>query len=196
VSEVLAALIAASDSATRVILPKKDELIWGTIAFVLLFAFLAKAVFPKVREMLEQRTERVRGQLEAADRSKQEADQMLEQYRAQLADARGEVQRIIDEGKRTAEAVRQELVARAEQEAADIVSRARADVAGERDRAMQQLRTTVGELSLQLASRVIERELSSSEAHRALIDRAIQELSVSGGNGQVGGDGQAGGPTA
>lgn len=187
---MLAILLAqAEDHTNKFILPQKDELIWATLAFVILFVFLAKAVFPQVKELFEQRTERIKGQLEAADRQKQEADQLLEQYRAQLADARAEVQRIIDEGKRTAEAVRQEMVSRAEQEAQEIVARARADVAGERERAVQELRTTVGELSLELASRVIERELTSSEAHRALIDRAIQDLAASGGNGHGAGGG-------
>jgi F-type H+-transporting ATPase subunit b len=189
---MVAVLLAQeSDQTNKFILPATDELIWATIAFVILFVFLAKFVFPQIRKMFEQRTERIKGQLEAADRSKQEADQLLEQYRAQLADARAEVQRIIDEGKRTAEAVRQEMVSRAEQDAQEIVGRARADVAGERDRAVQELRTTVGELSLQLASRVIDRELTSSDAHRALVDRAIQELGTSGGNGH-GGDGGPG----
>lgn len=167
------------------VLPAPDELLWGSLAFGILAILMIKFVFPKLRQALEERSQKIQGQIEEAERVKREADQVLEQYRTQLAEARAEVQKIIEEGKRTADALRQDLVAKAEQQAQEIVAKAQADVAGERDRAMQQLRTTLGELSIQLASRVIEKELSGSEAHRALVDRAITEVAGSG-NGHGG----------
>jgi F-type H+-transporting ATPase subunit b len=168
--------ILAADSTDLRILPHTDELILATIAFGILVAFLVKKVFPRVKKGLEDRTAKIQGQLEEAERTKREADQVLEQYRAQLAGARAEVQKVIDEGKRTAEALRADLVARAEQEAQEIVRRAQADVAGERDRAIQQLKQTMGELSIELAARIIEQDLKNNEAARSLVDKAIQEL--------------------
>jgi F-type H+-transporting ATPase subunit b len=179
---MLAILAAEGDLK---ITPDLGELILATIAFGLLVAFLVKKVFPRLKQALEDRTAKIQGQLEEAERTKREADQVLEQYRAQLADARTEVQRIIDEGKRTADAMRGELVAKAEAEAAEIIRRAQADVAGERDRAMQQLRRTVGDLSIQLASRVIEQEIRNADAARQLVDKAIDDLArTPAGNGQ------------
>jgi len=178
---MLAILAAEGDLK---ITPDLGELILATIAFGLLVAFLVKKVFPRLKQSLEDRTAKIQGQLEEAERTKREADQLLEQYRAQLADARTEVQRIIDEGKRTADALRADLVAKAEAEAAEIVRRAQTDVAGERDRAMQQLRRSVGDLSIQLASRVIEQEMRNADAARQLVDRAIDELAGTSGNGQ------------
>lgn len=166
------------------VLPAADELLWGSLAFLVLVGALLKFVFPRLKKGLEERTKRIQGQLEEAERTKRDADQVLEQYRAQLNDARQEVQRIIDEGKRTAEALKADIVAKAETEAREIVQRAQADVAGERDRAVAQLHDTLRDLSIQLASRVIDKELSSSESHRALVDRAIEELSASG-NGRA-----------
>lgn len=177
----------AEDVAEKVeqlqVTPKPDELVWGSLAFLVLVVVLSKLAFPKLKQTMEERSRRIQGQLEDAERTRREADQVLEQYRQQLGDARAEVQRIIDEGKRTAEALRQELVQRAEREAQDIVGRARADVAGERDRAMVELRDTLADLSIQLASRVIEKDLSTSEAHRQLVDRAITELAGNGHRG-------------
>jgi F-type H+-transporting ATPase subunit b len=174
---MLAILLAqAEDETGKFILPHKDELIWATIAFVILFAFLAKAVFPQVRKMLEQRSERIRGQLQAAEDSKSEADRVLDQYRQQLGQARQEAQGIIEEAKRTAESLRRDLVARAEREAQEIVSRARAEVTGERDRALAELRTSVGELTIELTKRVIQRELANEPAQRAYVDQTIAEL--------------------
>jgi F-type H+-transporting ATPase subunit b len=177
--------ILAADSTDLRILPHTDELILATIAFGILVAFLVKKVFPRVKKGLEDRTAKIQGQLEEAERTKREADQVLEQYRAQLAGARAEVQKVIDEGKRTADALRADLVAKAESEAQEIVRRAQADVAGERDRAIQQLKQTMGELSIELAARIIEQDLKNNEAARSLVDRAIQELAATpSGSGQ------------
>jgi F-type H+-transporting ATPase subunit b len=178
----LAQEASPSPESSLKVLPDGSELLYGTIFFVLLFLALWKFVFPKMTEMLNKRTASIQGKLEEADHVKRDADQVLEQYRAQLAEARTEVGKIIEEGKKTAEALRADLVRKAETEAQEIVARARQDVAGERDRAMAELRQTVGDLSISLASRVIEKELSSSESARALVDRAISELARNGQN--------------
>jgi F-type H+-transporting ATPase subunit b len=165
------------------ILPHTDELVWGSIAFFIIFVALAKFGFPKFRATLQARTERIRAQLEAAERTKAEAEAVAEQYRAQLADARNEANRVIEESKKTAEALRKDLIAKAEAEASEIVNRARAEVGAERDRALAELRSTIGDLSLKLAERVIGRELSNEAAQRAFIDQTLAEL-VATGNGQ------------
>jgi len=170
--------ILAADSTDLRILPHTDELVLATIAFGILVFFLVKKVFPRVKKGLEDRTAKIQGQLEEAERTKREADQVLEQYRAQLAGARAEVQKVIDEGKRTADALRADLVAKAESEAQEIVRRAQADVAGERDRAIHQLKQTMGELSIELAARIIEQDLKNNDAARSLVDKAIQELAI------------------
>ena len=172
-------LAILADSTDLRILPHTDELILATIAFGILVAFLVKKVFPRLNQALQDRTAKIQGQLEEAERTKREADQVLEQYRAQLAGARAEVQKIIEEGKRTADSLRAELVSKAEQEAQEIVRRAQADVAGERDRAMQELQSTVGQLSIELAAKVIEQDLHNDEAARALVDKAIEDLGKS-----------------
>jgi F-type H+-transporting ATPase subunit b len=185
---MLAALILAAEEADpkRFVLPHGDELIWGIIAFTLLFTFLAWKVFPMVNKMLAERAAKIRAGFEASEKSKLEADRLLDQYRKQLDEARGDAQKIIEEAKRTAESLRKDLVEKAERESQEIVNRARADVAGEADRARQQLRAELANLSLELARRVIERELAQPETAREFVDRTIQELSASassGGNG-------------
>ena len=185
-----AALILAAEETDpkRFVLPHGDELIWGSLAFAILFGFLVWKAFPSINKMLAERQAKIRSGLESAENSKQEADRMLEQYRRQLDEARGDAQKIIDEAKRTAESLRKDLVEKSEREAQEIVARARADVAGERDRAMQALRTTVGELSIDLASRVIGRELAQPESQRAFVNQTIEQLSRLG-DGQGSGNG-------
>lgn len=179
---MLALLIAAEDS-TRLILPHGPELLLGTIAFVLLMGALLPKVMPKMQQTLAARTARIRDSIEAADNSKAEAERLLNEYRRQLAEARGDAQKIIDEARKTAESMRQDLIRRAETEAQEIVQRAKADIGDERDRALQGLRSTIGDLSIELAKRVLDRELSSPEAQRAMVERSIDEL-ASLGNGR------------
>jgi F-type H+-transporting ATPase subunit b len=177
---MLASFVLAAEKSLKV-LPDPDEFLWGTIFFLILAIAMWILVFPKVKETLEKRRRAIQGQLEEAERAKREADTLLDQYRQQLADARNEAARIIDEGKKTAESLRRDLVAKAEEEAQQIVARARQEVSGERDRALAELRGTLGDLSIQLAQRVIEKELSSPEAQKQLVERAIDELAR--GNG-------------
>jgi len=183
----LAQEAAEKSDPSRFVLPHGDELIWGSIAFALLFGALAWKAFPAINKMLAERAAKIRSGLEQAEKTKLEADTMLEQYRRQLDEARGEASKIIEEAKRTAEAVRRDLTEKAEKESQEIVARARTEVAGEAARARQQLQGDLINLSLELASRVIQRELAQPESQRAFVERTIAELaatgSASGGNG-------------
>jgi F-type H+-transporting ATPase subunit b len=173
-------LLAAEEELE--LLPATDELLWGSVFFAILFIALAKFVFPKAKKGMAARAAKIHGQIEDADRVKREADDVLATYRTQLADARTEVSRIIDEGRKTADLLRAELTAKAEQEANAIVERARGEVAGERDRAVAELRATVGSISLDIAAKVIGKELSTGDAHKELVDRAISQLSQTSRN--------------
>ncbi|MBW3621608.1 MAG: F0F1 ATP synthase subunit B [Actinobacteria bacterium] len=163
-------------SGLSIILPAAAELVYGAISFVIVYFVLAKFAFPKLNAMLEERSSAIQGRMEEAERTRREADEVKSQYQAQLGDAKGEANRIIEEAKQTAESLRRDIVAKAEAEAQAIVSRAQNEVANERDRALQELRSEVGALSVQLASKIVEKELDPA-AHQHLVDEYIQKLS-------------------
>lgn len=169
-----------TDESTRFILPHVSELVWGSIAFFILFLALWKLAFPKINEMLAERAAKIRAGLEESEKAKAEAERLQEQYRRQLDEARGEAAKIVDEGKRTAESVRRDIIAKAEQEAQEIVQRARQEVSGEAARARQALQSELVNMSLQLATRVIERELSQPDAAKQLVERTIADLAATG----------------
>lgn len=171
------------------LLPEVDELIFGSLAFLLVFAILAKYAFPRINEALKARTEKIRGDLEKAEETRREAEQQLSRYGEQLREARGEAGRIIEEARKTAESMRQDLLEKAEEESRQIVSRAQEEIRAERDRAFQELRSQVGELSVELASRVIGQSLDRDRQVR-LVDDYIDEL-MEQGNGSGGGGGGA-----
>ena len=93
----------ACQEAPNPILPATDELVWGSISFAALLFLLYKFAYPQIRQMLENRTERIRSDLQAAETAKGEAEQILAEYRAQLNDARAEAGRIIEEARQAAD---------------------------------------------------------------------------------------------
>jgi F-type H+-transporting ATPase subunit b len=171
-------LLAAAEDASgaELLVPAMPELIWGAVAFALLMVLMYKFVFPKVNQTLEERSAAIQGRMEEADRKLQEAEASKAEFDAGIADARGEANRIVEEAKQTAESLRRDIVAKAEDEAAALLQKARADVTAERERVLQELRSQVGVLSVQLASRIVERELDAS-THQSLVDEYIQNLS-------------------
>jgi len=166
---------AEEEEESNPILPETNELIWGSISFLLLFVLLAKLAYPPVRQAMEDRTNKIRGSIDEAEQAKDEATQVLEQYRAQLADARNESARIIEEARQTADQLRRDLQVRAEAEIADMRTRAQEEISAAKDRAMAEVRTQVSELAIQAAELVVSRNLDR-ETNRQLVDQFIQQV--------------------
>src|SRR5262249_49647018 len=148
----------------------------ASISFVIVLSLLAWKAWPAIKAGLKAREDRIRGDLERAEQAKQEAEALLEEYRGQLAQARGDATQIIEEARQQAGQVRRDLVARAETDAAEIRARASDDVRLATERAMSELHSRVVALSIDLAERVIERNL----------DRPTQEALVESFMDQVG----------
>jgi F-type H+-transporting ATPase subunit b len=165
------------------ILPATNEIVWGAISFIVLFAVLRAKAFPAIRASLKAREDRIRGDLEAAEAAKQEAQEVLEEYQRQLADARNEAGRIIEEARRSAEQVRRDLIGKAETEAAELRHRAQADIDATIEQAKADLQRRMADFAISLAERIVERSLDR-EAQRDLIQRYITEVeALSDGRG-------------
>lgn len=167
--------VAKCEQAPNPLLPTPNEIIWGVISFGVVFVLLAKVGFPAMKKGLAAREDRIRNDLESAEAAKQEADSVLDEYRRQLADARGEAGRIIEEARQAADAMRREIQARAEEDAAEIRARAQSEIDQTVARARADLQREVANFAVTLAERVVERNLDR-EAQRALIDRYIEEV--------------------
>jgi F-type H+-transporting ATPase subunit b len=155
--------------------PENNEIIWGALAFLVLLVAMWKWGVPAVKNMEKAREDRIRNDLESAERTRLEAETEKQRYDAQLADARSEAGRIIDEARQSAETVRTDLVARAEGEARGIRERAQADIENQRVQAMTQLRSDVARLSIDLAGRIVERNLDN-DTNRQLVDSFIDQV--------------------
>jgi F-type H+-transporting ATPase subunit b len=173
----LAYLLAqeAAEEEPSPIFPATNELIWGTIAFLILLFLMYRTVFPSINKAFQDRRANIEGKLEQAEKERDEAEQLLERYRRRLRDAEDETQRILDEARSNAERVRRDLLAKAETDAGRELDRARQAIRAERDQAIRQLRNEVGTLAVELATRVVGDSLDRERQLR-LVDQYIDEL--------------------
>jgi F-type H+-transporting ATPase subunit b len=189
----------AAEHEQSPILPAANELIWGTVAFLILLFLMYRTVFPSINQAFKDRRANIEGKLEQAEREREEAEQLLEQYRRRLRDAEDETQRILEEARSNAERVRRDLLAKAEGDAGRELDRARQAIRAERDQAIRQLRNEVGTLAVELATRVVGDSLDRDRQLR-LVDEYIDELGTQAQAGAMtgrrevdqGGDGDRG----
>ncbi|MEZ5170730.1 MAG: F0F1 ATP synthase subunit B [Acidimicrobiia bacterium] len=161
--------------APNPILPEVNELIWGGLFFLVVLVGLVKFGVPALKKGMADREERIREDLEEAERAKADGQEQLGEYQRQLADAREEAARIIEEARESADGVRSELIAQAEQDAAAVRERANADIAAATERATSDLQAQVGELAIELAERVVQQNLDH-DTQVALIENYINEV--------------------
>jgi len=158
------------------LVPEVGELLLGTIAFAILCAVLMWKAWPQAEKIYQERRDKIEGGLERAEKAQQEAQATLQQYRAQLADARGEANRIREQAHEDAKRIVAEMRADAERDREERRQRFEGQLAAERTQAIAQLRHEVGGIALQLAERVIGHELANDDRQRELVDDFIAGL--------------------
>jgi F-type H+-transporting ATPase subunit b len=173
----------AAETVHNPIIPIWQELVLGTIAFAILCYVLMKFVFPQMEKTFAARVDAIEGGIKRAEAAQAEANQLLEQYRAQLAEARTEAARIRDEARADAEGVRQDVLATARQESERIIAAGRDQLAAQREAILRELRSEVGTLAVDLASRIVGEALADEARNRGTVDRFINELGEAGAAG-------------
>lgn len=177
---LFASLIWAAEesepSGVDLLLPTDlNEVYAGLIAFAVVFFVIWKFAAPAFNELLENRQAAVVEELTAAEKAKTEAQQLLDDYRSQLAGAQAEAARIVDEAKASADALRADMLSKAESDAAAVKVKAQSDIAQERERATANVRQQVADLSIDVAEKVVGVSLDRN-AQRQIVDQFIDEL--------------------
>jgi F-type H+-transporting ATPase subunit b len=175
VMAIVAAEEAEGGSNLSLVLPETNELIAGIVAFVIVFFFVWKWALPAINRTLEARQKAITGKLEDAEKAKVDAENLRRDYEKQIGDARAQSNEIIEEGRKSAEQVRADIVARAQAEAEGILKKARDEAGAEKSRALTEARREVANLSIDLAEKVVGRNLDR-EAQLGLVDQYINEL--------------------
>src|SRR3712207_3173529 len=166
----------AAEAEHSPILPLWQELVLGSIAFAIVCFVLMKFVFPRMEETFRARVDAIEGGIKRAETAQAEANQLLEQYRAQLAEARTEAARIRDEARADAEGIRQEILAKAREESDRIIAAGRDQLAAQRESIVRDLRSEVGTLAVDLASRIVGESLADEARSRGTVERFMAEL--------------------
>jgi F-type H+-transporting ATPase subunit b len=156
------------------IIPATDELVWGTISFALLFLLMWKFAFPAIKQGMNARTERIRSDLDSAELAKTEAVGVLDGYKAQLADAKAESARIIEEARQAADALKKDQESRLQTELAEARARAAADIEAAKAQATADLRGELASLAVGAASAVVNKNLDPAAQTQLIEDYIIQ----------------------
>ncbi|GID94805.1 F0F1 ATP synthase subunit B [Amorphoplanes digitatis] len=158
------------------IIPIWQEVVVGTVAFAVLCFVLMKFVFPIMEKTFAARVDAIEGGIKRAETAQAEANELLEQYRAQLSEARTEAARIRDEARADAEGIRQDVLAKAREESDRIIAAGRDQLAAQRESIVRELRSEVGTLAVDLASKIVGESLADEARSRGTVDRFINEL--------------------
>jgi F-type H+-transporting ATPase subunit b len=150
------------------------SLIIFLVNFLILLGILYLFAYKPVLRVMDQRSDKIRESLEAADRAREDAARSQQDTQQQLNEARTEGARLLEQAREMAERYRAEERDRARQEAEAFVVRAREDIQRERDAAIQEVRSHFADLAIAAAEKVIERSLDR-DAHSELIANVLEE---------------------
>jgi F-type H+-transporting ATPase subunit b len=158
------------------VIPHPGELIVGIISFVVLYFIYKRFVVPRLEKLLAERRKGIEGGIERAEAMQAEAKAALEQYRAQLAEARTEAAQIRDQARAEGQQILEELRAQAQAESARIVARGEEQLAANRQSVVNELRGQIGALAVDLAGRVVGESLEDEARRRGTVDRFLDSL--------------------
>ena len=166
----------AEDNAPNPVLPHTTEIIVGLVAFTLLYRVLSKAVVPRFEKAFEDRTNAIEGGIARAEQAQAEAQAALEKYNSQLASARDEAARLREEARAQAANIADEIRAKAQEESARIISTAQAAIESERQQTITALRSEVGTLAVELASKIVGEALDDQARQSRIVERFMADL--------------------
>jgi F-type H+-transporting ATPase subunit b len=170
----------AAEAAQNPLLPNWDEFIIGTVVFLIVFGILGRMLLPRISKLLAEREDAIEGGINRAENAQKEAEELREQYKAQLAEAAREASRQREAAREEGAQIVAEMREQAQAEARRITEAAQAQIEAERQQALTSLRTEVGELATELASRIVGESLTDQARQSRMVDRFLDELEVAG----------------
>jgi F-type H+-transporting ATPase subunit b len=177
-AEHAAGLLAAESKNPSPLLPDTAELVVGIFSFLVVLFFLGKILVPRLQETLAERTNAIEGGIQRAEEAQAEAQQVLEQYKTQLAEARHEAARLRQDAHEQGAQIIAEMREQAQAEAQRLIELAHSQIDADRQAAFVRLRAEVGELAVELASRIVGESLEDEARRRGTVDRFLDELEV------------------
>jgi F-type H+-transporting ATPase subunit b len=180
-----AAHIPVASSGSFLITPNVGLMIWVLVVFGIVFLILRKWVFPAIGAALDTRAASIASSIDSAAKLREEAEQVLGEYRQRLAEARTQADEIVARARQAGEAHQKEVVETARAERERLLEQTRRDVEAETRRAIDEIRREVADLTV-LATEKLTRKALTEADHKRLVDDALRDLDfsvLSGGEG-------------
>lgn len=169
--------LAEGPSGADLLLPKPAEFIPALIAFLVIWLIMAKLAWPSILGMMEKRQQKIQDDLDSAEKSKAQAAAEAQSYEDKLVEANRKAEEIISAAKKEAEEERSQILAQAQHEASDIITKAHGAVDSERRKATIELSSSVVDLSVEIASKIIGNDLTEDQQRR-LAEKYLAEVSA------------------
>jgi F-type H+-transporting ATPase subunit b len=167
-----------ASSGSFLITPNVGLMIWVLVVFIVSFLILRRFVYPVIGQVLDRRANEIASEIDAAAEVRNEAEQMLADYRERLNEARGQADEIISRAQKAAEAHERDAREAADKKREELLEQTRRDIEAETRRAIQDLRREVADLTVKATEAVTRKSLTSDDQRR-LVQDAISELDFS-----------------
>ena len=171
----MSAPVFAASGGSFLVSPDVGLMIWTLVVFVLSMYILNKVAFPRIQGALDKRQRAIEDAIDTAERTRTEADLLLEEYRERLAEARKQADEIVARARKTAETSEAEGVAEAKRKREELMEQTRRDIEQETRRAIQEIRNEVADLTV-LATEKVTRKSLTDDDQRKLVEEALSEL--------------------
>ena len=176
-------IFAADEGGSFLVTPGVGLMIWTLLVFGISLYVLAKVAFPRIGEALDKRQKAIEDSIETSERVKKEAEQLLDEYRHRLAEARGQADDIVARARKTGEAAESEIITDARAKREEMMEQTRRDIEAETRRAIQEIRAEVADLTV-LATEKVTRKTLTGEDQKRLVDEALAELDFASLSGE------------
>ena len=178
-SAQLAAAASEEVEGIRLFSPAIYDIVWSAIVVIPIAMLFYRLVLPKFTAVLDERTALIEGGIAKAESVQAEADAALARYTQELADSRAEAARIRDDARAEGASIVAELRAKASEEVARIHETAQRQIEAERQQVVVSLRSEMGALATELASRIVGEALADEVRQSRVVDRFLDELEAS-----------------
>jgi F-type H+-transporting ATPase subunit b len=164
--------------ANPLVTPVPGLMIWTLLAFGISLFILKRAAFPRIAEALDKRRRAIEEAIDSSERTRLEADKLLEDYRERLKEAREQAEDIVARAQRASESLQEETKVEARQRREELMEATRRDIEAETRRALDEIRKEVATLTV-LATEKVTRKSLDDDDHRRLVEEALEEVDFS-----------------
>jgi F-type H+-transporting ATPase subunit b len=179
----LALPIAADSGGSFLVQPGVGLMLWTLLVFGVSLYILRKLAWPRISEALDKRQHAIEESIDVAERTKAEAQQLLDEYRERLKEARGQAEEIVARAREAGETTERESTEAAREKREELMAQARRDIETETRRAIQEIRNEVANLTVMATEKVTRKTLTPDDQQR-LVREALDELDFTALAGQ------------